>query len=202
MKTYNPVTEADLTGKISIKPLVKENWDKFVELFGARGACGSCWCMYYRLPKSEFDCGKKNDGNKTRMKEIIWKNKPAGMLAFHGKQAIAWCALAPREVFLKLERSRVHRRIDDEPVWSIPCFFIHKDYRRKGVSLELLKGVIRHASAKKIRILEAYPTIPTKDKLPDAFAWIGLYKTFEKAGFTIVDRKSKNRPMVRYYIDE
>lgn len=51
------------------------------------------------------------------------------------------------------------------------------------------------------KIIEAYPTIPTQDKIPDSFAWIGLFKSFERAGFEIVDRTSKNRPMVRYYIE-
>lgn len=68
-----------------------------------------------------------------------------------------------------------------------------------GVSVALLKAVINFATSQGIRILEAYPTIPTQEKLPDAFAWIGLYKSFERAGFTIVDRTSKHRPMVRYY---
>jgi hypothetical protein len=63
----------------------------------------------------------------------------------------------------------------------------------------LLKGVIQYARANNIKIIEAYPSIPTQEKLPDSFAWIGLYKSFEQAGFQIVDRTSKNRPMVRYY---
>jgi GNAT superfamily N-acetyltransferase len=92
----------------------------------------------------------------------------------------------------------VHKRIDDQPVWSIPCFFIHKDYRRQGLSVAMLKGVIAYAAKKKVKILEAYPVIPTQETLPDTFAWIGLYISFERAGFRIVDRTSKNRPMVRF----
>ena len=76
------------------------------------------------------------------MKNIVWKNKPTGLLAFYDGQAIAWCAFAPREDFIKLENSRVHKRIDDKAVWSVPCFFIHKDFRQHGVSVELLKGVV------------------------------------------------------------
>ena len=70
-----------------------------------------------------------------------------------------------------------------------------------GVSVQLLKKVIEYAGRNGVKIIEAYPTIPTQGKLPDAFAWVGLYKTFERAGFEIVDRTSKNRPMVRYYIN-
>ena len=45
-------------------------------------------------------------------------------------------------------------------------FFIDKNFRRKGVSVEILKGVIAYA----------------KESLPDSFAWIGLYKSFDRAG--------------------
>lgn len=156
--------------------------------------------MYYRLTKTAFQEGKADDGNKNAMKKIVQSGDPTGLLGFYGEQPIAWCALAPREHFIKLERSRVHKRIDSEPAWAIPCFFIDKDFRRKGVSVALLGALIRYAREKKIKVLEAYPTIPTQERLPDAFAWIGLYKSFERAGFKIVDRTSDSRPMVRYYI--
>ena len=106
------------------------------------------------------------------------------------------------EDFIKLEKSRVHKRIDDKMVWSIPCFFIEKSFRRLGVSVALLKGVLEYARENGIEIIEAYPTIPTQEKLPDSFAWIGLYTSFERAGFEIADRTSKNRPMVRYYLEK
>lgn len=187
--------------QLTFEPLTRESWNKFVELFGDRGACGNCWCMYYRLKKSDYQEGKADDGNKRAMKEIVWDGKPAGILGFYEGQAIAWCAFAPREDFIKLEKSRVHKRIDDKKVWSIPCFFIDKNFRRIGVSVELLKGVIKYARENGIKIIEAYPTTPTTEKLPDSFAWIGLFKSFERAGFKIVDRTSQNRPMVRYYIE-
>ena len=195
---YDP----DFLNQLTFEPLTKTNWNKFVLLFGNKGACGNCWCMYYRLPKSDYQEGKTDDGNKDAMKELVWENKPTGVLGFYEGQAIAWCAFAPREDFIKLENSRVHKRIDDKAVWSIPCFFIDKNFRRQGVSVELLKGVIKYAREVGIKIIEAYPTTPTQEKLADSFAWIGLYKSFERAGFEIVDRTSQNRPMVRYYCEK
>jgi GNAT superfamily N-acetyltransferase len=189
----------DFLNQLRFEPLTRSNWDQFVRLFGERGACGNCWCMYYRLSKTNFVEGKPDDGNKNAMKKIVWDNKPAGILGLYEGQAIAWCAFAPREDFIRLERSRVHKRIDSKKVWSIPCFFIDKNVRRHGVSVELLKGVIKYAAMNGIEVIEAYPTIPTKEKLPDSFVWIGLYKSFEQAGFQIVDQTSRNRPMVRYY---
>ena len=194
--------ESTFTEQLTFEPLTRKNWGHFVELFGSKGACGNCWCMYYRLTKTDFREGKSDEGNKNTMKEIVWNNKPAGILGFYEGMPIAWCAFAPREDFMKLKKSRVHKRIDDKSVWSIPCFFIDKKFRRLGVSVALLKGIINYAVENGIKIIEAYPTIPTQEKLPDSFAWIGLYKSFERAGFEIVDRTSINRPMVRYYVEE
>ena len=194
--------DSDFLSQLTFEPLSRSNWGKFVQLFGERGACGNCWCMWPRLRKQDFQEGKVNDGNKSAIKELVWAGKPTGILGFYEDQPIAWCAFAPREDFLKLEKSRVHKRIDDQPVWSIPCLFIDKNFRKQGVSVELLRGVIRHAQTKEIGIIEAYPAIPTKEKLPDSFAWIGLYRSFEQAGFQIVDRTSVNRPMVRFYTSQ
>lgn len=192
--------ENDFLTQIQFEALSKSNWNKFEELLGQKGACGNCWCMSFRLKKKDFDAGKSENGNKMAMKDLVWNKKPTGILAIYKNKAIAWSAFSPREDFVRLESSRVHKRIDDKPVWSIPCTFISKEFRNKGLSVELLKGVIKYAKKNKINLLEAYPTIPTKNKLPDAFAWIGLYKSFDRAGFKIVDRTSKSRPMVRYII--
>jgi len=156
--------------------------------------------MFYRLGNKEYQSGKADQGNKKAMKKIVWEGRPAGLLGFVEGQAIAWCAFAPREDFIRLEKSRVHKRIDDKKVWSVPCIFIHKDFRRAGVAEKLLKEAIKYAGENGIKILEAYPVIPGQGKLPDSFAWFGFLKSFERAGFEIVDRTSKNRPMVRYYI--
>jgi GNAT superfamily N-acetyltransferase len=198
----NTTHDPDFLNALTFEPLSRSNWNKFVQLFGEKGACGNCWCMYYRRSKDDFAEGKVDDGNKDAMKQLVFSDKPTGILGFYEDQPIAWCAFAPREDFIKLEKSRVHKRIDNKAVWSIPCFFIHKDFRRLGISVEILKGIINYARAHNIKIIEAYPTIPTTEKLPDSFAWIGLYKSFERAGFQIVDRTSKNRPMVRFYLED
>ncbi|HEY9167099.1 MAG TPA: GNAT family N-acetyltransferase [Candidatus Kryptonia bacterium] len=184
--------------KVKVEPVSKRNWNKFVELFGKNGACGNCWCMYYRLPISDFKKGKKRSGNRNAMKKLIDKRMPVGLIGLVSGNPVAWIALAPREDFPRLENSRVHKRIDGEPVWSIPCMFIRKEFRRRGVSVAILRGAIDYARSAGIRMLEAYPTIPTKDKYPDSFLWVGLYKSFQRAGFKIVDRTSKSRPMVRF----
>ncbi len=186
---------------IRILPLTPGTWEPFTRLFGEKGACGNCWCMYYRLSNTDFREGKQHNGNREAMKTLVMKGAPTGLIAFYEGHPVGWCAFAPREDFAKLARSRVHKPIDDQAVWSIPCFFIDKRFRRKGLSVAILKKIVDYAREHGIRVIEAYPTIPTQEELPDSFAWIGLYKSFERAGFEIVDRTSRHRPMVRYYVD-
>lgn len=190
--------ETDFTRNIRFEPLGRKNWDKFVELFGRNGACANCWCMYYRLSKSEFRDGQTKRLNRRRMKKIVWSGKPTGLLAVSKGKALAWLAMAPRDDLAKLARSRLHKPVDDEEVWSIPCFFVRKDFRHKGLSVALLKGAIAYAERRKIKILEAYPVVSSGKKWPDSSLWVGLYKSFEKVGFKIVDRTSQSRPTVRY----
>lgn len=156
--------------------------------------------MYFRLPARDYREGTKNGINKERMRKAVSSGSPAGIMAFMDDKAIAWAAFAPRADFSRFERSRVHKPIDDARVWSIPCLFVDRKYRKRGISVALLEGVIEYARANGIDVLEAYPVIPTDGKLPDTFAYYGLYTAFEKAGFRIVDQTSKNRPMVRYYV--
>lgn len=198
--TKQQTDNSEFLNELTVEPLTKKNWGKFEELFGEKGACGNCWCMYFRLPPREFKDGKVDGINKQKKKDLVWAGKPTGVLCCYEGQPIGWCALAPREEFIKFAKSRVHKPIDNKPVWSIPCFFIHKDFRRNGVSVAMLKGIIKYAKQSGIKILEAYPSIPTQEKMPDSFLWIGLYKSFERAGFKIVDHTSKYRPMVRYYV--
>ena len=193
--------DPDVLAALRFEPLTPKNWGKFEELFGSKGACGNCWCMSFRLSKADFEEGKSNEGNKEAKRALVNAGKPTGLLAFYEELPIAWCAFAPREDFVKLSKSRVHKPIDEQQVWSVPCTFIAKDFRRMGVSVALLQGLTRYAKEQGVAIIEAYPTIPTQEKLPDAFAWIGLYKSFERAGFEIVDQTSKSRPMVRFYTE-
>jgi len=192
----------NLKGRLSFEPLTPDNWDAFVSLFGDRGACAGCWCMYYRTDSKTFAAGQKKGINKEKMHELVRQGKQVGLLGMLEGKAVGWCALSPREDFSRLERSRIHKRIDEEPVWSVPCFFIHKNYRGTGVSGEMLRGAIMYADKNGSKILEGYPVIPVKGRIPNAFAWFGIYKTFRKAGFETVSRKSTNRPMVRYYTEK
>jgi GNAT superfamily N-acetyltransferase len=174
-------------------------WNDFEELFGEKGACGGCWCMSWRLKKSEFE-SHKGSANKNAMKDLVDQNQIIGVLTYIEGKPIGWCAVAPREKYIRLESSRVFKRIDDEPVWSITCLYLSKLSRRKGISTELIKAAINYCKLNEARIVEAYPVVPYDDKVPDAFLWTGIPSSFLEAGFKIAQKRSRWKLMMRYYI--
>jgi GNAT superfamily N-acetyltransferase len=182
--------------RLTFHPLTPARWDDFERLFGERGACGGCWCMWWRLKRSQFE-KKKGAGNKRAMKAMVRNGEVPGILAYAGKEPIGWCAVAPREDYGTLERSRILKPVDDQPVWSVVCFFVERAHRGSGVSVELLKAAVAHAERHGAQIVEGYPVEPKQDRMPDAFAWFGLASAFERAGFEEVARRSPTRPIMR-----
>jgi len=71
------------------------------KLFGARGACAGCWCMYWRRPRKDFTVGK-GVGNKRAFKKLITSGHVPGIMAYDGDEPIGWCSVAPREMFVSL----------------------------------------------------------------------------------------------------
>ena len=184
---------------LKIHPLTPDRWEDFKELFGTSGAYGGCWCMWWRIKRSEFE-RNHSDGNKRAIRKIIRSGNVPGILAYQGSRPIAWCSVAPREDYPSINRSHVLKPIDEKPVWSIPCFFVKKEYRGQGVVRALLEGAIRHVRSKRGKILEAYPTIPRAEKLPPVSSYMGIPSVFQRAGFVECARPSKSRMIMRYYI--
>lgn len=192
------MTESARSGlELDIHPLTAERWKDLERLFGPRGACGGCWCMEFRLARSDFEEGK-GEGNRRALKARVETGTvPPGLLAYHGHEPVGWCAVAPRDEFPKLDRSRIHARIDDRPVWSVACFFVHKRYRRLGVTKALINAAIGFARKHGADLLEGYPVDPKTPDVPPVFAWNGLVSAFLGAGFAEVARRSETRPVMR-----
>jgi len=191
--------EIKIRSSYKFYPVTKDNWKDFEKLFGEKGACAGCWCMYWRLKQSVLDAQKGN-GNKQAMKKIIGSGNIPGIIAYAEGEPIGWCSVAPREEFSKLDNSRILKPVDEKSVWSVVCFFIHKNFRNKGLSIALLNAAKRFVKSSGGKILEGYPIEPKKDKIPDVFAWTGISAAFQSAGFKEVARRSETRPIMRFYL--
>jgi GNAT superfamily N-acetyltransferase len=181
---------------LTIEPVTAARWDDLEQLFGRRGACGGCWCMHWRLTSAEFT-RLKGDANRELLRELVLSGAEPGLLAYIDGQPVGWVAVAPRAEYPRLDRSRILKPIDDEPVWSIVCLFIAPAYRRRGLSTRLIAAAALHAAARGATIVEAYPVEPKSADMPGVFAFTGTAAAFHAAGFVEVARRSETRPIMR-----
>jgi GNAT superfamily N-acetyltransferase len=156
--------------------------------------------MWWRIKRSEFE-KEKSEGNKKAMKALVGSGAIPGILAYDKGKPVAWCSVAPREEFSALARSRILSPIDSRPVWSVVCFFVEKNYRNKGVTVQLLEAAIEYVKENDGKIVEGYPIEPKKKPWPAVFASTGLFAAFKNAGFKEFIRRSETRPIMRYYIE-
>jgi GNAT superfamily N-acetyltransferase len=182
--------------RVEVHPVTPERWRDLERLFGERGACGGCWCMWWRLSRPEFE-RSKGAGNKRALEALVESGKVPGLLAYVDGEPAGWCALGPRESYPRLVRSRILKPVDEEPVWSVVCFFVDRPHRRRGMTVRLLRAAADHARERGASILEGYPVDPKGPELPDAFVWTGLAAAFRAAGFEEVARRSETRPVMR-----
>jgi GNAT superfamily N-acetyltransferase len=181
-------------------PATAARWSDIEQLFGERGACGGCWCMFWRVPRKLYEA-QKGAGNKRSFRKIVTSGRKPGIVAYAGKEPVAWCAVAPRDEYIGLANSRLLKPIDEKPVWSVSCLFVKKDYRRKGVSAQILKAAVDFAARQGAKLVEGYPAEPATEKMPDPFLWHGITSAFRAAGFKEVARRSPIRPIMRFHID-
>jgi len=77
--------------KAEFYPVDKSRWKDLEKLFGARGACGGCWCMTWRLHTKEFNANK-GEGNKKLLRKIIYKDEKPGIIAYVNNEPVG-CVL-------------------------------------------------------------------------------------------------------------
>jgi GNAT superfamily N-acetyltransferase len=89
------------------------------------------------------------------------------------------------------------RPVDDMLVWAISCFFVRRDYRRRGVMSHLIVAALKTAKRARASALEAYPIDTTAPKSPSN-TFTGTAAAITRAGFKEVARRASARPIMRH----
>lgn len=191
----NLIEELDL----SFHPLTQKLWRDFEMLFGAHGACGGCWCMFWKLRGREYH-ESTGDIARQMQKTIVDSKTVPGLLAYSEGYPVGWIAVEPRSQYPRLAHSRNLKPVDEQEVWSVTCFFIEKKHRKLGLTVELLKAAIAYVKKNGGHIVEGYPVDADGEK-PAPFVFTGLAAAFRQAGFKEVARNSPTRPIFRFVIE-
>ena len=99
-------------------------------------------------------------------------------------RAVGWMKLAPRASLPKLRGLPIYRALDlgpDDGVWSIGCFLVDPQRRRRGVAAALLDAAPAFVVARGGRAIEGYPRHvheADRPRLHDEEAWMGPESLF------------------------
>jgi GNAT superfamily N-acetyltransferase len=181
--------------ELAIRPLDVELWPSLENLFGRAGASNGCWCMYWRLgPEYHL---RPREQNKAALRDLASRpGRPPGLLALDGAVAVGWCELAPRAELDWLAHARHLGPVDDLPVWSVPCFYVRRTYRGRGVTSALIGAAVELAAANGAPAVEAYP-VDTAVPSHTGNLYTGIASVFAGHGFQVVARRKPDRPIMR-----
>lgn len=178
---------------IDVRPLTPELWPALEDLLGESGPVSRCWCMYWRIGARYRQLPA--DQNREAFRDIVQQGPSPGLLAFTDDTAIGWCQITPRKAAPALERIWRLKPVDDLPVWAITCLFVRKGHRKQGVTSVLIAEALALARDAGAPAVEAYPVDAA---LSPSATGTGYASTFERAGFTVVARRTPSRPIMRY----
>lgn len=175
--------------RLTFRPVARKTWPDFEALFQSPGAPKHCWCMVWRRTTAEAKLQAGGD-RKRMMKERIDAGTPVGLLAYSGKEPVAWVSIAPRDTYRNLGGPDAR---EGERIWSIACFYVPRRLRGHGTVHRLIAAAVEHAKTHKATAVEAYPV----DEDSPSFRFMGFVPVFAKAGFTEIARTGIRRHVVR-----
>lgn len=191
---------------LEIRPVTAERWADVARFFERHGNPNYCWCMTWRMSSSEYrDVGRA--GRRSALRKRVMSGDSVGLLAYRGGEPIAWCSVAPRSQYARLERARSIRAPDDRAPWSIVCLFIDPDFRGQDLASQLLEAAVAYARESGAELVEGYPVEPEFDEQgrrlhARSYRFMGYRSSYEKAGFVDVTPPDSPRPILRYDLRE
>jgi GNAT superfamily N-acetyltransferase len=154
-----------------------------------------CSCMRWRMTSAEFQHSTKEE-RAAALERLVRQGIPVGVLAYADEKPIAWCSIAPRNTYAGLNKYRALSPVDDTPVWSVVCFFVDRQYRRQGLTLQLLRAAVDYAKSQGAQVIEGYPVEPDSR----SYTYMGSPETFSRVGFYDITLTGQTRLVMRYYI--
>lgn len=181
--------------ELQFYPVTAERLPDLKRFSAEHGKFGYCSCMRWRLTSSEYRKSSKATRSDALYARVL-EEEATGVLAYDDDRPIGWCSVGPRESYAALERYRALPRLDDAAVWSVVCFFIDSNYRRRGLTLSLLEAAVDYAASEGAGIVEGYPVEPNAS----TYTYMGSPSTFQQAGFIDVTPAGQTRTVMRRHI--
>lgn len=180
-----------------VKPLSDETWPAFAKLVeGEGGVWGGCWCIGFHLdPKGPKGQCKPYRETKER---LVQEGRALAALVFEGDEAVGWCQFGRTDDLPNIKnRKNYEAGLEKLPDWRIPCFYVGKKHRKKGVANVALQGALAEIGRLGGGVVEAYPFDVEGMKTSSSFLHGGTLAMFERLGFERVRLIGKTQWVVQ-----
>lgn len=189
-------TEDDLT----VRPANEASWEDLETVLGSRGDPSRCWCQRFRMRPKESWASVGAEELSRRFREQTGCDQAAattsGLVAYFGDDPVGWCAVEPRNVYLRMLRNnRVpwegrSEDKNDDSVWALTCFISRAGCGRRGVTSALARAAVAFAREQGASALEGYPDLVDGGS-------VGTPGTFADAGLAEVNKPTIRRTVMR-----
>lgn len=179
-----------------IRPLDQATWPDFAKLVERHnGVWGGCWCMSFH----EEGVGRKSAAqNRSEKEHRVREGRAHAALVYDGSTCVGWCQFGPTEELPRIKHRREYlTKLNALPDWRITCFFVDREYRRKGVAVAALEGALQEIGRLGGGIVESYPEdADGRSSVSSSFLHNGTLAMFESLGFTKSRRLGKHHWVV------
>ena len=178
--------------KFSVKPLDESTWPDFARLVERHnGVWDGCWCMSFH-PEG-VGRTKTVSQNRSEKECRVREGRAHAALVYDGSTAIGWCQFGPIDELPRIKHKRAYLEgLTDLPDWRITCFFVDREYRRRGVAAAALEGALREIARLGGGMVESYPEDVEGRSVSGSFLHNGTVSMFERYGFVRTRRLGKN----------
>lgn len=181
----------------SIKPLGVATWDAFAQLAERHnGVWNGCWCTWFHPASPEKRVSP--EGNRAFKQRMVLEGKAHAALVFDGDVAVGWCQFgSPAELPSIYHLKEYNAGLYKAPDYRLTCFFVDRNYRRKGVATVALRGALDLIAKAGGGVVEAYPQDTQGRRTSGSFLYNGTRSLFEQAGFSYDPPKGTSHCVMR-----
>lgn len=178
-----------MSAGIVVRPITAARFADVERLFKTDSIMRSCWDIWPRYAaadRAELDARHtartQSERNRLELRRLAARRRAPGLLAYADGEPVGFISLGPRTEMRRVDASRTSPRVDDVPVWVVPCFFVHKAHRGQGITVALLEAAVAYAARHGAPAVEGYPRAPG-GRVHDSTAFFGTVAQFRRAGF-------------------
>lgn len=173
-----------------VRAITSDTRADFFRIHCSTNGEGWCNCVAWWVPTWD-DWGSRTEHQNRNLRDQLFdQGQYDGYILYADDEPVAWRQCGPRDRLEKL--CRQYNLEPSEETWALTCFVVISSWRGKGISHQLLAGVLTDLERKGVRHVQGFPKCAAD--LDAGHVWTGPESVFQKAGF-VVERDHPQWPI-------